>query len=182
MNELTQIIKDATLGVAQSYFHLSVDGGDPIYRERVYCYELYHQMRLLWPGCTEFCLNGEIDKAAHPILRPLGAGSVKPDLLVHRPGYRNGNYAIIEVKSSKAESGGIKKDLETLSFFKGKVGYQRSIYLVYGYEATAAAERVAHLAEEFQELEEIEVWLHCRPGEPAIHTTTLPRTTASGGH
>lgn len=71
MDELTRILKDATAGIGQGYFHLNVDGGNPIYRERVYCYELYHQMRLRWPADTEYCLNGEIDKAAHPILRTL---------------------------------------------------------------------------------------------------------------
>jgi len=179
MDELTRIIEVATAGVTLDYFNLKIDGGDPIYRERVYCYELYHQMRLIWPAHTEFYLNGEIDKAAHPILRTLGADRMKPDLLVHKPGYMTGNHAIIEVKSSKTSADGIRKDLETLTLFRGKVGYERAIYLIYGFEAAIVGERVMQIAGEFHELKEIELWLHQNPTEPATYKTTLKRTTAS---
>jgi len=47
MDELTSILQQATAG--------------PVYPERVYCNELYHQMRMLWPKTTPFYLNGEID-------------------------------------------------------------------------------------------------------------------------
>ena len=45
MNELSDVLADATRSIEAEYFHLSIDGGGPVYRERVYCYELYHQMR-----------------------------------------------------------------------------------------------------------------------------------------
>ena len=176
MRELTSIIEKATAGISPGYFHLNIDGGDPVYRERVYCYELYHQMRLYWPVHTDYYLNGEIDKAAHPILRTLGADYAKPDLLVHQPGYMKGNHAIIEVKSPVADAEGIRKDLKTLSIFKSRVGYQRAIYLVYGYEAAKVAERIIRLAGEVQDLEEIELWLHQNPGEPASHNQQIQRT------
>src|SRR5882757_9488666 len=108
MQELTDLLHTATASIEPGYFHLNVDGGDPVYRERVYCYELYHQMRMRWPKDTPFYLNGEIDKAAHPILTEIGADFAKPDLLVHRPGYMSGNYAIVEVKSPGASSAGIR--------------------------------------------------------------------------
>jgi hypothetical protein len=173
MEELTTIIKDATAGIDPSYFHLNIDGGDPIYRERVYCYELYHQMRLFWPVYTDYYLNGEIDKAAHPILKTLGANHSKPDLLVHKPGYMNGNHAIIEVKSPAANANGIRKDLVTLSLFKSKVGYQRAIYLIYGYEAASIGERVIRSAKDVQGLESIELWLHQNPSEQATHNKRI---------
>ena len=110
MQELTGILEAATAGIGPTYFRLSIDGGDPIYRERVYCYELYHQMRQRWPSSSEFFLNGEIDKAAHPILRQLGATNTKPDLLIHRPGYMSGNHAIVEVKHCRTSPKGIAKD------------------------------------------------------------------------
>ena len=112
MRELTEVFLSATESIPRDYFHLNIDGGDPIYRERVYCYELYHQMRSLWPEQTEFYLNGEIDKAAHPILKELGAAHVKPDFLIHKPGYMEGNHAIIEVKSEKVRRDGIEKDVK----------------------------------------------------------------------
>lgn len=176
MEELTEIIKNATAEVGRKYFYLDIDDGDPIYRERVYCYELYHQMRCRWPTNTPFYLNGEVDKAAHPILKGLGADNVKPDLLVHQPCYMEGNHAIIEVKSPKARADGICKDLLNLSLFKSKVGYQRAIYLIYGYEAANVAKRVIDIAERVQELElePIELWLHESHGKPAACHTTLP--------
>ncbi len=167
MDELTEIIKRATAGIDYGYFHLRIDGSCPVYRERVYCYEFYHQMRLLWPKDTEFFLNGENDKSGHSILRTLGADRVKPDLLVHRPGDMSGNHAIIEVKSSDATLSGIKKDLQNLALFKNSVGYQRAIYLIYGYEAERVADRASREASKLEDLPEIELWLHLAPRQAA---------------
>ena len=175
MNELTEILQTATAGVEAMYFHLNIDGGDPVFRERVYCYELYHQMRKNWPTNSQYFLNGELDKRAHPILRELGADYAKPDLLVHTPGAMAGNYAIIEVKHSMAADG-IRKDLETLDLFVRKVGYQRAIYLIYGQEAKARGlERIEAIADEFEDLVPIEVWLHSEAGQLATHNITCKR-------
>ncbi|ATX80701.1 hypothetical protein Ga0123461_2300 [Mariprofundus aestuarium] len=167
MDELSRILKVATAGIEWPYFHLNIDGGDPVFRERVYCYELYHQMRNNWPNESEFILNGEIDKSAHPVLRALGADHVKPDLLVHTPGNMAGNYAIIEVKHS-TENAGIRKDLNTLDLFVRRVGYRRAIYLIYGQGADAnGVEKIMTVAREFHELVPIELWLHHDVGQPA---------------
>lgn len=63
MEQLTQILQDATAAIGQEYFLLPVHGADPVYRERVYCYEIYHQMRLRWPPACIYRLNGEVDKS-----------------------------------------------------------------------------------------------------------------------
>jgi hypothetical protein len=174
MEELTKVLAEATGAIEDGYFHLDIDGGDPVYRERVYCYELYHQMRLRWPAGCPFYLNGEIDKAAHPILIELGADYAKPDLLIHRPGYMTGNHAIIEVKSSRAPNAGIKKDLRTLSLFRSVVGYERAIYLIYGDEVDdKLVGRIQHAATETKNLAPIEVWIHQMVGEPAINAFEL---------
>ena len=141
----------------------------------MYCYELYHQMRCLWPQETPFRLNGEIDKTAHPILADLGAAGAKPDFLVHQPGTMAGNHAIIEVKSSAAQQGGIFADLSKLAFFIQRVGYQRALYLVYGREANERIrDRIARAAGVIQGLPLIEVWFHRNAGEPADLAFTLP--------
>jgi len=174
MHELTQILFDATAAIDSNYFHLRLDGGDPVYRERVYCYELYHQMRLRWPENTLYFLNGEVDKAAHPILRRLGADHVKPDLLVHMPGQMSGNHAVIEVKSSEAQLAGIKKDLNNLSLFISTVGYTRAIYLIYGYGADEAKiEQVRRIADGIRDLAPIELWMHQQANNQAIHIDTI---------
>jgi hypothetical protein len=102
VEELSRIISDATRLIEPAYFRLNIAGGDPVYRERVYCYELYHQMRVHWSADTPYYLNGEVDKTGHSLLTELGVGRRKPDLLVHRPGDMIGNHAVIEVKRRMA--------------------------------------------------------------------------------
>jgi hypothetical protein len=174
LQELSQLLKDATAAIEPGYFRLNIDGGDPVYRERVYCYELYHQMRLRWPAGCPFLLNGEIDKAAHPILMRLGADYAKPDLLIHQPGTMAANHAIVEVKSTGAPNRGINKDIKTLSLFRQDVGYLRAIYLIYGDRINnALIDRVQRVAKLTQRLAEIELWLHAAPNQPASHELTL---------
>jgi hypothetical protein len=144
MQQLSDVLAAATAAIAQGYFRLSIHGKDiPIYRERVYCYELYHQMRCRWPKDCPFVLNGEVDKAAHPTLMELGAGGYKPDLLVHRPGDMDGNHTVMEVKPSERAKQDCLKDLETLALFRSAVRYERAIYLVYGDETTHQVAAVA---------------------------------------
>ncbi len=50
MHQLTKLLQLATARVPHLYFQVELDGGDPVYRERVYCYELYHQLRCHWPN------------------------------------------------------------------------------------------------------------------------------------
>lgn len=176
MDELSEILRAATAAIEMTYFRLNIDGGDPVFRERVYCYELYHQMRLNWPDGRRFVLNGEVDKSAHPILRELGADQAKPDLLIHVPGDMKGNYAIIEVKHH-LDPAGIRKDIKTLDLFVRKVGYQRAVYLIYGHEASdEGVARIDSISQEFAELVPIELWVHREVGQPAAHTVTLPHS------
>lgn len=179
MIELSNLLKDATAAIENGYFRLSIDGGDPVYRERVYCYELYHQMRLLWPKKTPFYLNGEVDKAAHPILKKLGADYAKPDLLIHQPGYMTGNHAVIEVKAPGVCRDAMQGDLKKLSLFKRKVCYQRAIYLIYGEKSLADAKKIKRIADAELELEEIELWLHQKAGESAVHYCQLGKAAGS---
>lgn len=178
MNELSQILRSATAAIAPDYFLLNIQDGAAVYRERVYCYELYHQMRTLWPESTPFLLNGEVDKAAHPILSKLGI-STKPDLLVHRPGSMKHNHAVIEVKKAGSHDDDVIKDLRTLSDFINKAEYQRALYLVYGHRANSAtARRIKKLATGVMDLACIELWLHQTAQLCAVHHVTLgPQNT-----
>jgi hypothetical protein len=174
MDDLNDILAAATRAIEPDYFRLRIDGGDPIYRERVYCYELYHQMRKRWPEGSPFFLNGEVDKRAHPILAQLGADGVTPDFLIHQPGNMEGNHAIIEVKSARAVAAGILKDLGILSLFRHRVRYARAIYLIYGDDVREGfLDRLQHIASDADELAPIEVWFHTRPLEPAACVGTL---------
>ncbi len=174
MKQLTKILEAATAGITPGYFHVAIDGGDPVYRERVYAYELYHQMRSQWPPDTSYYLNGELDKSAHPILAGLGVRGLKPDLLVHQPGYMTGNHAAIELKKAETSASGIKKDLSTLALFRTNVRYERAIYLVYGYHADdGLLDRIRARYRQLQTPAPIEVWFHRRPEEPARQVELL---------
>jgi len=164
MEQLTQILHDATAAIAAEYFLLPIHGAGPVYRERVYCYELYHQMRLRWPDDSVYRLNGEVDKMDHPYFQD--GGEPKPDLLVHEPGHGN-NYAIIEVKICHAAADGIRKDLRTLSRFRNEMGYPRAIYLMYGGGPAGILARVQECAVSVPQLAPIELWLHAAPAVPA---------------
>tara|TARA_B100000315_G_C14510707_1_gene556806 strand:- start:682 stop:1227 length:546 start_codon:yes stop_codon:yes gene_type:complete len=133
MKELTEILRSATKNVGEKYFQIPISGSeDLLYRERVYCYELYHQMRSVWPIISKFTLGGEIDKSSHPLIRGSFLDRRKPDFLVHMPGDMGNNYAVIEVKPINAQDDGINKDLKTLTAFYRHAGYERAIYLIYG--------------------------------------------------
>ncbi|PDT39373.1 MULTISPECIES: methionyl-tRNA formyltransferase-like protein [Sinorhizobium] len=169
MQQLNEIIATATRRIEAHFFNLPVDGGGPVYRERVYCYELYHQLRIQWPtqDQTDFVLNGEVDKRGHPILHRLGADMSIPDLLVHVPGYMGRNHAVIEVKpgdNAAKNPRGIAKDLATLSVFQTDVGYERGVYLFYG----SYPERIVRdIANRLEVRPRVEVWLHHEPGQSA---------------
>lgn len=90
---------------------------NPIYRERVYCYELYHQLRVATGDDFGYSLGGEVDKVRHPILSKFALDKTKPDLLVHKSGDMRGNLVVMEVKPVNAKTEGIKKDLQNLTSF-----------------------------------------------------------------
>jgi hypothetical protein len=175
---IEQILRDATSKIEDNYFQLPIDGlEDPIYRERVYCYELYHQLRLIWPQDENYELSGEIDKSGHPLIRGNNLDNVKPDLLVHIPGEMRGNHTIIEIKPITASLNGIAKDLSTLTAFRKYAGYEKGIYLFYGNgNINAVVNRIKSLQvrnSDKIDLNLIEVWLHSRVGDPAVMVDLL---------
>lgn len=170
---IEQVLETATRGIGKNYFQLPIDGREtPIYRERVYCYELYHQLRVNWPKETEYELSGEVDKAGHPLIRGNDLDNTKPDLLVHIPGDMSGNHTIIEVKPITASRDGIKKDLFTLTAFHRNAGYRKAIYLLYGSGSIGAIlETILELGFSDEgsriDLTCIEVWWHSSVGNGA---------------
>jgi hypothetical protein len=113
------------------YFQLPVAGEVAVLRERVYCYELYHQLRIALPHNFEYKLNGEVDKSGHPLFRR-HMKALKPDFIVHQPGHMNRNLAVIEVKSTATSSRELRDDLKTLKNFLDRARYHRGIMLIYG--------------------------------------------------
>jgi hypothetical protein len=165
MDWLDVIIIEATKAIADGYFHLQVYNSPPVWRERVYCYELYHQMRLRWPTGTPYVLTGELDKNGHSFFKDRNLRQAIPDFLVHEPGNMGNNFAIIEVKSQQAPCRGILKDICTLRSFRRNVGYQRAIHLVFGPDPHRFALKPRN---------DIELWHHAEVGSPAERIYLTP--------
>jgi hypothetical protein len=130
--QFLDLLVGACARIDHEYFQLSQAGADAVYRERVYCYELYHQLRTSW-GQFPYSLGGEVDKAGHPLLRDGPYPRSKPDLLVHVPGDMGQNLAVVEVKPATAALADLLSDIDKLSWFCGKPAeYYCGILLVYG--------------------------------------------------
>src|SRR4030043_1988755 len=90
-----QCLMKAGEKIEPHYFQIPTAGSDElIYRERVYCYELYHQLRIALGDDFSYKLDGEVDKAGHLSIR----GGKKPDFIVHIPDEMDRNLVVIEVK------------------------------------------------------------------------------------
>jgi len=125
------MLGDATSHVGAEYFRLPVHGSPAKYRERLYCYELYHQLRCAL-GEFPFNLGGEIDKGGHPHFVDGPFPRSKPDLLVHVPGSMNRNLAIVEVKRATVRREAIRGDLLKLRWYCDHAAYSGGVFLVYG--------------------------------------------------
>ena len=147
------------------YFLLERVGNPRHYRERVYCYELYHQMRKEFDALGFMLrLNGEVDKGNHS---EECVKNKKPDFIVHQPGSNEKNYAVIEVKSLKGlRKDSLKKDLETIKCFMASLNYKRGIFLVYGENFQRQFLKYEDLFE-CEEYGGIEVWSHLSPQKEA---------------
>jgi hypothetical protein len=122
----------ATRTINPLYFMLPVASEDAHYRERVYCYELYHQLRAVWPTDYGYSLCGEVDKSGHPLIRGNVLDKTKPDMIVHVPREMDNNLVVVEIKPINCNYQGVKKDIETLTAYRKQAHYQNAIFLIYG--------------------------------------------------
>jgi hypothetical protein len=164
--------------VGQYYFQLPVASTDnPVYRERVYCYELYHQLRGILGDDYSYRLHGEPNKSGHPIISER-CGRRIPDLVVHEPGDMSRNLAVVEVKPVTVLKNlrGLKKDIEKLICFLENANYQYAIQLVYGSIAGSLPQRIIRAFQNQTEGYENRIFLlwHPRPG--IIPVSITPRS------
>jgi hypothetical protein len=150
------LLRQAAALVEPPWFHMSIapigeDSSQLHYRERVYCYELYHQIRTLstgeigrLAGAPHLLLSGELDK--YGINSVVPDGRQKPDLVWHEPGKSRNNAVVVEVKSTKGldDSSGMDASLATLRDFlqaEPQMRYQSGILLVFGHGSKATVLR-----------------------------------------
>lgn len=177
LKSVTEWLICASTKVGAEYMQLPVAGREePEYRERVYCYELYHRWRCLWPEAFEFSLSGEIDKSGHPLVR----GGDKPDFLIHVPG-RMRNLLVMEVKPKNAAVARMADDLKKLTRFRRELehvagptaNYHAAYFWVYGTSdhewpelRDQIVQRVAGAPD--VDLSLISCFVHGRAGAPAV--------------
>lgn len=180
----SELLRTASKEVGAEYFKLPFAGRDEVelqYRERVYCYELYHQMRSLWgqfrnpDGLT---LSAEVDKRGHKHFIGTVLDSKIPDFLLHVAGHMGNNHTVVEVKTAKAKSEALSKDLIKLNdFLCMENAYQNAILLIFGRdekteeevrkaykEAAIVIEARSEAIKRHNKIDVIEIWLHeeCR--------------------
>ena len=132
-----QLTRGSLDNVGDEYYRLTTTYKPlGIVRERVFCYELYHQMRLIQSqrGLTDIQIHGEIDKSGHFEFDK--DAQKNPDFVFHVPGMMEGNAIVVEVKG-KIEGNyqeGVYKDIVTLSkFTNNKHYYHSGILIIYNY-------------------------------------------------
>lgn len=187
---LDDLIHQATNKISDDFFTTLSVGNKKRWLERPYAYEFYHQMRKCWPRDCCLIISGEVSKAGLPDFENLDTGKPIPDFLIHRPGTMDDNYAIIEVKSQKADKKRIYRDVKKLLTFKYKIRYRRMIYLFFGKKLPEKKNKFSKYIQEgidcwwrepankdlvensrFEQSEKeaafIELWWHVSPHEPA---------------
>lgn len=166
----------ATANMGETYFKLPVAYDQKfVFRERVYCYELYHQIRQFIPIDYPYILNGEIDKLGHPQISS-NCGSLKPDFLVHNPGKMASvdNLVIVEVKTiqnakftQKGKS--LLKDMETINCMTSfENGYYRGIILIFGSDNESKKKKIIEVYKKKCNLEKVLLLFHGNAMQRAI--------------
>jgi hypothetical protein len=169
---LLETFIEATKAIEHIYFQVPVAGREnPQFRERVYCYELYHQMRIRWPNIPHR-ITGEIDKGGHPWIYGNGLDRSKPDFTIHIPGKMGRNLLVMEVKAPDPDDGQIISDLRKLTAFRKFADYPFAYYLIYGLttgEGHKFASHCRELAEgdERIDLTRVTLFGHPEAGSPA---------------
>ena len=134
--KIKEILKESINNIEEKFYKVTssqIENSVP--RERIFCYELYHQLRLecqTYKFGVRFDISPELVKG-----KSMGYSEITniPDFLFHREG-TDLNFCILEVKA-QLDKEKIKKDFETLSsFLNGKsklLPYKIGIFLIFGY-------------------------------------------------
>ena len=120
------LVTEAAKNVTAGYYKVETANGEQKYRERVFCYELYHQMRERQKNYFYgLIINGELDKTGN-----INYKREKPDFVIHVQGTDDRNEAIIEVKNTLQEED-VYKDIGKIDRFIRNHKYKMGIFLTY---------------------------------------------------
>ena len=143
MNKYLDLLFKAIGKVDADYFFTEDIYSHIQYNERVFCYELYHVLRLIDSNLLSNCkINGEITKRFE-LIQPDTYGiktdtnfeeekkyKMTPDMVIHQSqGNTEGQYLILEVKNSKNRVTSIDWDLYKLLVYTEKLEFEIGVYL-----------------------------------------------------
>lgn len=129
--EFMVAFKKSITAIEDRYFQIDRAKSPAAWRERAYCYELYHQLRNKLPEDFPYTLHGEIDKRGHQYICTHFVKCPNPDFIIHEPGTMN-NLVVIEIKQCGCNLDEAKEDIQKIKTFVEQVGYQHGIFLIYG--------------------------------------------------
>ena len=138
MKDILELLIEGIKQVSRDYYSCEDISHKTQYAERVFCYELYHQLRNLMPNfAVDWRIDGEITKYLTCFkdyglkLKDENKKKVIPDLVIHEGQHTTTNdHLVIEVKNSpnKIEmTGDIVKLLNYVD--EGKFNYSCGVYL-----------------------------------------------------
>jgi len=127
LNEAMNMLKIALSKVPKDFHKIKMNKDEERYRERIFCYELYHRFRCLMKNDNDIIfhditLHGELDKKGNKNYN----GEI-PDFVLHSPGDNDRNLFIVEVKVNP--EGDIEGDLKKLIEFVGHHKYQHGVLI-----------------------------------------------------
>lgn len=134
MTKYIKLIGKALDNISNDYYRLKTTyEPSGIVRERVFCYELYHQIRIHMGGTDKIFLNGEIDKRGHVSFSR--EDQKNPDFVFHIPGINEGDTLVVEVKGKIGGSYNnyIIEDLKTIAIFINKYKYTGGVFILYNH-------------------------------------------------
>ncbi|MBV9790341.1 MAG: hypothetical protein JOZ51_19275 [Chloroflexi bacterium] len=175
--EYVDLIASSLEKVCPQYYRLiTTYDRNGIVRERLFCYELYHQIRLKMQRGEELTLHAEIDKRGHQDFQE--EHRKNPDFVFHVQGTHDFNTLVIEVKgtlkydeaeerrryrATQIPEGRINRprrepstainDLKTILVFINNYGYRAGIFILYNHSFAELYDVVGYRLEELSVLE-----------------------------
>lgn len=170
VREYIDLIKASLKDIEPDYYRvITTYDNSGIVRERVFCYELYHQMRSRMQAqqIPEVRIHGEIDKRGHRDFKTKHWKN--PDFIFHVPGIHEFNTLVVEVKGTlnydrrqKSQLNRVKSsrsrkastalnDIKNLLIFITNYSYAAGVFILYNH---TFEQLIASIGESLQSLKQ----------------------------
>ncbi len=144
-----EVLKGALSRIEGDYFSVPTASCESkSVRERVFCYELYHQLRSaqedgslrISPGVQ---IHGEIDKRGRKDYQ-----RENPDFIFHAPGTNESNILVVEVKGTLDDKDGIEGDFDKLLEFVDNHQYQAGAFVLFNHSIENLCQSTREMVED----------------------------------